>query len=149
SALQSLTEGRVAALLATFHRDHPGLRVAFREAHTRPLLELLSHGRLDLALVHLGRGDDSTAIRIEFEGAPVEVEPLYEEPLVLVVGPGHRLAGRASIRWKDLSGEEFVSFGPGSTVRELASKAAREAGVPMRTPISAANLGTVRALVSA
>jgi DNA-binding transcriptional LysR family regulator len=149
SALQSLTEGRVAALLAGFHGMHPGLRVAFREAHTRPLLELLSHGRLDVALVHSGRGDDSTSLRIDFEGAPVEIEPLYEEPLVLVVGPGHRLADRTSIRWKDLAGEEFVTFGAGSTVRDLASKAARQVGVPMRAPISATNLGTVRALVSA
>ena len=149
SALQSLTEGRVAGLLAKFHRLHPGLRVAFREAHTRPLLELLSHGRLDLALVHLGRGDDSSALRIDFEGAPVEIEPLYEEPLMLAVGPGHRLAGRVSIRWRDLAEEEFVSFGVGSTVRELVARAARQVGVPMRTPISAANLGTVRALVSA
>lgn len=149
SALQSLTEGRVAGLLAKFHRSHSGLRVAFREAHTRPLLELLSHGRLDLALVHLGQGDDSSALRIDFEGAPVEIERLYQEPLMLAVGPEHRLAGRASIRWKDLAEEEFVSFGAGSTVRELVAQAARQVGVPMRTPISAANLGTVRALVSA
>jgi DNA-binding transcriptional LysR family regulator len=148
SALQSLTEGRVALLLSKFHRLHPGLRVAFREAHTGPLLELLSRGRLDLALVHLGRGDGS-ALRVDFEGTPVEIERLYEEPLVLAVGPRHRLAGRASVRWKDLVDEEFVSFGAGSTVRELVERAARQAGVPMKAPISAANLGTVRALVSA
>ena len=149
SALQSLTEGRVATLLAAFHRSHPGLRVAFREAHTRPLLELLSHGRLDLALVHLGRGEDPRALRIDFEGAPVEVESLYEEPLALVVGSSHRLAGRASIRWKDLADEEFVSFGAGSTVRELVARTARQVGVRMLSPISATNLGTIRALVSA
>lgn len=149
SALQSLTEGRVAVLLAKFHRLHPGLRVAFREAHTRPLLDFLRQGRLDLALVHLGRGDDSPALQVDFVGLPVEVERLYEEPLVLAVGPRHRLAGRGSVRWKDLVEEEFVSFGAGSTVRELVERAARQAGVPIKAPISAANLGTVRALVSA
>jgi len=56
-ALQSLTEARVAGLLAAFHRLHPALRVAFQEAHTRPLLGLLAEGRLDLALVHLGKGE--------------------------------------------------------------------------------------------
>ena len=110
---------------------------------------MLSHGRLDLALVHLGRGEDPRALRVDFEGAPVEVESLYEEPLALVVGPSHRLAGRASIRWRDLADEEFVSFGAGSTVRELVAKAARQVGVRMRSPISATNLGTIRALVSA
>ena len=149
SALQSLTEGRVAPLLAKFHRLHPGLRVAFREAHTRPLLELLAHGRLDLALVHLGPADGSSAGRQDLESAAVQIERLYEEPLVLAVGPSHRLAARISIRWKDLAEEEFVSFGIGSTVRELVADAARQAGVPMRAPVSATNLGTIRALVSA
>ncbi|MGE5414002.1 MAG: LysR family transcriptional regulator [Syntrophomonadaceae bacterium] len=149
SALQSLTEGRVADLLAGFHRENPGLRVAFREAHTRPLLSALAQGRLDLALVHLGEGDGSGDLRIEFQDFPVEIERLYEEPLLLAVGPGHRLAGRSSVRWSELGEEEFVSFGSGSTVRELAARAARAAGIPLRAPISAVNLGTIRALVSA
>ena len=149
SALQTLTEGVLAELLAGFHRDHPGLRVAFREAHTRPLLSALAHGRLDLALVHLGAGAGDEALRIEFEELPVAIERLYEEPLVLAVGPTHRLAGRKSVRWSELGREEFVSFGAGSTVRELAARAARSAGVPLRAPISAINLGTIRALVSA
>ena len=46
----------------------------------------------------------------------------------------HRLAARVSIRWKDLAEEEFVSFGIGSTVRELVTDAARQAGVPMLRP---------------
>src|SRR5262249_22934789 len=149
SALQSLTEGRVAGLLARFHREHPGLRVAFREAHTGPLLQLLSHGRLDLALVHLGRGGGLADLRVTFEAASVSIERLYEEPLVAAVGPRHRLARFCSVSWKDLAQEEFVSFGAGSTVRELVAKAVRKVGVTVRAPISAVNLGTVRALVSA
>src|SRR5262249_6750721 len=103
SALQSLTEGRVAGLLAKFHRRHPGLRVVFQEAHTGRLLELLRRGRLDMALVHLGRGNGSADLRIEFEDSALEFERLYEEPLVLVVGSRHRFAGRARVRWTDLA----------------------------------------------
>ncbi len=149
SALQSLTEGRVAKLLARFHRLHPGLRVSFREAHSRPLLDLLARGQLDLALVHLGRGDGASSLRVDLDEPQVAIERLYDEPLVLVVGPRHRLAGRVSVRWKELEEEELVSFGAGSTVRELVAKAARQTGMRMRAPISATNLGTVRALVSA
>lgn len=149
SALQSLTEGRLAGLLVRFHRLHPGLRVAFREAHTRPLLELLAHGDLDLALIHLGEGEGLPPSKIDFEGPPLEIERLYEEPLVLAVGPRHRLAGRREVRWKELAQEEFISFGPGATLRDLVAQKARLAGVPIRVPVSAENLGTIRALVSA
>jgi DNA-binding transcriptional LysR family regulator len=148
-ALQSLTEARVAGLFAEFHRRHPRIRVTFRETHTGPLLRLLAHGRLDVALVHLGKGDGRTALNVGVAGASLKFEPLYEEPLVLAVGPRHRLALRRQVRWKDLANEEFVSFGAGSTIRELAAGAARQAGVRMRAPVSAMNLGTIRALVSA
>ena len=149
SALQSLTEGRLAPLLAKFHRLRPGVRVAFREAHTRPLLEMLAHGELDLALVHLGKGEGGPDLEVAFEGAPLEIDRLYDEPLVLAVGPRHRLARRQTVRWKEIAEEEFVSFGAGATVRELAARAARQAGVRLKSPISASNLGTIRALVSA
>jgi LysR family transcriptional regulator, transcription activator of glutamate synthase operon len=148
SALQSLAEGPLPPLLAEFHRRHPDVRVAFREAHTAPLLAQLAEGRLDLALIHLGRGDGAT-LRVDPGGAPLAIEPLYREPLVVVVGPGHRLAGRAVVRLAELAEEEFVSFGPGSTVRELVARAARRAGFQPRAAVSAVNLGTVRALVSA
>src|SRR5262245_12933496 len=148
-ALQSLTEARLAGLLADFRRRHPGLRVTFREAYTRPLLERLAHGRLDLALVHLGKGHGPRALRVEFEGVPVAIERLYEEPLLLAVGPHHRLAGRDEVRWKELADEDHVSFGVGSTIRELVRRAARQARVEMKAPISAASLGSIRALVSA
>lgn len=149
SALQSLTEGRLAPLLARFHRLRPGVRVSFREAHTQPLLEMLARGEIDLALVHLGKGEGAPALEVAFEGVSVEIERLYEEPLVLVVSRRHRLAGRRAVRWKEIAQEEFVSFGAGATVRALAEQAARRAGVELRSPISASNLGTVRALVSA
>ena len=148
-ALQSLTEARVAGILGEFRRRHPGLDVTFREAYTRPLLERLAHGRLDLALVHLGKGEGPPGLKVEYQGLPVEIERLYEEPLLLAVGPRHRLADRHEVRWKDLADEELVGFGPGSTIRELVARAAREARVEMRTSRSAANLGSIRALVSA
>lgn len=149
SALQSLTEGRLPRLLAEFHRRHPDVRVAFREAHTAPLLDDLAAGQLDLALIHLGRSDEPAAPPVGGGGAPLAIESLYREPLVVVVGPRHRLARRAAVRLAELADEEFVSFGPGSTVRELVARAALRAGFEPRASVSATNLGTVRALVSA
>jgi DNA-binding transcriptional LysR family regulator len=149
SALQSLAESRVAALLASFQTRSPGLRIAFQEAHTAPLLKLLTQGELDLALIHLGKGNGTSELRVEFGDLPVEIERLFEEPLLLAVGPRHPLAARREVRWRELADESFVSFGSGSTIRDLTAAAARQSGVTMRTLVSAANLGTIRALVSA
>jgi DNA-binding transcriptional LysR family regulator len=149
SALQSLTEGVLPPLLVEFHRRHPDVRVAFREAHTTPLLAALAQGHLDLALIHLGHSDGATGPQVGAGGAPVAIESLYQEPLVVAVGPRHRLARRSAIRLAELAEEEFVAFGPGSTVRELVARAAQQTGFVPRTAVSAMNLGTVRALVSA
>ncbi|HKA88201.1 MAG TPA: LysR family transcriptional regulator [Haliangiales bacterium] len=149
SALQTLTEGRLPSLLVQFRRRAPEIDIVFREAHTAPLLDLLAQGRLDMALVHLGRGEGTPALRVDFDLAALEIERLYEEPLVVVVGRRHRLARRTNVRLEELAGEEFVSFGPGSTVRALLAQAARRTGFQPRAAISAVNLGTVRALVSA
>src|SRR5262249_36411663 len=149
SALQTLTEARLPSLMVQFRRRCPEVDIAFQEAHTAPLLELLVDGELDMALVHLGRGEGTPELRVDFELAAVEIDELYEEPLVVAVGPRHRLARRAQVRFDQLAGEELVSFGPGSTVRELVARAAGQAGFHPRAEISAVNLGSVRALVSA
>lgn len=147
-ALQTLTEGRLPALLAEFRGRFPEVEIAFLEAHTRPLTDLLVGGELDLALVHLGHGG-TPALRVDYDLAAIAFDRLYEEPLVVAVGPRHRLARRARVRLGELAGEPFVSFGPGSTVRELVARAAHQAGFEPHSAISAVNLGTVRALVSA
>jgi len=147
-ALQSLSEGRLPGVLSEFRRRFPHVQIEFREAHTLQLSELLADGQLDLALVHLGRGETAD-LRVDYDLAAIEFETLYEEPLVVAVGPRHRLARRARVRLDELADEEFVSFGPGSTVRELVARAAQQVGFVPRSSISALNLGTVRALVSA
>ena len=147
-ALQSLSEGRLPGVLSEFRRRFPHVQIEFREAHTLQLGELLVDGQLDLALVHLGRGE-TDELRVDYDLAAIGFETLYEEPLVVAVGPRHRLARRARVRLDELADEEFVSFGPGSTVRELVARAAHQAGFVPRSSISALNLGTVRALVSA
>ncbi|HSN24996.1 MAG TPA: LysR substrate-binding domain-containing protein, partial [Kofleriaceae bacterium] len=147
-ALQTLSEGRLPVLIAEFRRRFPEVEIAFREAHTLPLGEMLADGQLDLALVHLGRGETAT-LRVEYDLATIAFDALYEEPLIVVVGPRHRWARRVRVRLEELANEELVSFAPGSTVRELVTRAAQRAGFEPRTSISAINLGTVRALVSA
>ena len=147
-ALQTLVEGRLPALLASFRRRHPRTRLVLREVHTRQVFELLQRGEVDLGLLHLGRVG-ATVVGLRTAAASIALGRLYSEPVVLIVGPGHRLAERTSVELDELREETFVSFRAGATVRKMLLLAARRAGFVPRIGFSTANMGTVRAFVSA
>lgn len=147
-ALQTLVEGRLPNLLATFRRRHPRTRIVLREVHTRQVLELLRRGEVDLGLLHLGRVG-TTVVGMRAAGQTISLARLQTEPVVLVVGPAHRLAGRASVALEELREETFVSFRAGATVRKMLLLATHRAGFAPRIGFSTPNMGTVRAFVSA
>jgi LysR family transcriptional regulator, transcription activator of glutamate synthase operon len=147
-ALQTLLEGRLPALLASFHVDKPGIRIIFREVHTRQVLELLHRGEVDLGLVHLGKVDQ-TLVGASAASPFVSLAHLGSEPLVLIVGPGHRLAGQSAVRFEVLQDETLIAFRPGATVRKMVSLAAKRCGFAPKIGFTTANIGTVRAFVSA
>ena len=147
-ALQTLVEGRLPKLLASFHARNPGIRIHFREVHTRQVLERLQRGEVDLGLIHLGRVD-RTVVGASAASPTLSMARLYSEPLVLIVGPGHRLAQASAVRLDDLRNETFVGFRPGATVRKMVALAARRRGFTPRVGFATVNMGTVRAFVSA
>ena len=147
-ALQTLVEGRLPKLLATFRQWHPRTRIVLREVHTRQVLELLRRGEVDIGLLHLGRVG-TTVVGMRAASQTISLGRLQTEPVVLVVGPTHRLAGRTSIDLEELREETFVSFRAGATVREMLMLATRRAGFAARIGFSTPNMGTVRAFVSA
>jgi DNA-binding transcriptional LysR family regulator len=148
-ALQTLLEGRLAPLLARFHAAHAGVRIVLHEAHTEQVLELLGRGELDLGVVHLGRTGDGDTVGSEAARAGLTLVRLAREPLVVIVAPGHWLAGRASLRLDELHDHDFVSFSRGATVHRLVTTAAAARGVHLRVVCSTANMSTVRAVVAA
>ena len=147
-ALQTLVEGRLPKVLATFRQRHPRTRIVLREVHTRQVLELLRRGEVDLGLLHLGRVGP-TVVGKRAAGQTISLARLQTEPVVLVVGPGHRLANRASVELEELREETFVSFRAGATVRKMLLLATRRAGFAPRIGFSTPTMGTVRAFVSA
>ena len=73
---------RLPEVIAAFHREHPGVRIALRQASAAEALELVRSGAVDLAVLSLA-GDPGG----------LTVTPLAEEPLRLIVEPGDPLAG--------------------------------------------------------
>jgi DNA-binding transcriptional LysR family regulator len=97
-ALPALDQHLLPPWLARFRRDHPGIEIRVRELRpARAVAQAVVSGAADLGFVHLP---------CEMEG--LEMRPLLEEKLALVVPENHPLAAMASVSLADTASEEFV-----------------------------------------
>ncbi|MDX3849405.1 LysR family transcriptional regulator [Streptomyces sp. AK02-01A] len=87
-----------------------------------PAVRELRHGypEADVRAAHLSWSEprdalldhrvDVVAARLVFAGDGLEITPLYEEPRVLLVPLGHRLAGKESVTLDDIADETLPRF---------------------------------------
>ena len=105
--LSTLAPYLLPLVIARFAHHYPGVALVFEE---RPAGEIAEHIRRDL----LDAGLVATAVA---ERGIAEV-PLFEEPLVGYVAPGHRLYRRKTIRPEDLHGDDLWLMSPGHCFRD-------------------------------
>jgi DNA-binding transcriptional LysR family regulator len=111
----------VEQALATFHRRHPAVEIAIRDAGSHLMAEQVRAGDLDLAFVGLfaDQVPDDLVHTV-----------LAVEPLVGAVPPGHPLAARTSIGLAELAADTaFVEMRPESGLRRQVDAAFERAGV--------------------
>ena len=84
-------------LLRTFRERIPGAQVEVNEDVTESLLKRCQLGEVDLGILAL-------PVSVPY----LEVEPLFEDELFLVLPAGHALAGKKSVGMEDLKAEPFV-----------------------------------------
>jgi DNA-binding transcriptional LysR family regulator len=123
SAPETLCAHRLPQVVRELHRHHPKVRILFRANPTGALHPRLSHalahGEIDLAFV--------LAERLEPIGT-LAVEPLTDEPLVVVASPAHPLAAAASVEPKDLDRVPLLLTEQGCPYRTVLERALAEAG---------------------
>ncbi|MCE6994552.1 LysR family transcriptional regulator [Saccharothrix sp. S26] len=128
----------VPALVGTFREDHPSVRFRLVQNSRQGILADLGNGAVDLAFV-----------------SPPPTDPAFthavisEEELVLVVPPGHHLAGRAAVAVAELAGEEFVGLEPGYGLRQITDDLCAAAGFTPTLAFEGQETETVRGLVAA
>src|SRR4051812_40260059 len=119
--------GRLSAVLAAFHRDHPAVDVTLVEDTSDALLDGVRAGRLDLALAGLA-------------GAPPEgvvIATVTDEDLVAAVRPSHPLAGRRTISPRGLDGEALIALPRGTGGRAALERGFAAAGLAPRVAFEA------------
>jgi DNA-binding transcriptional LysR family regulator len=126
--------------LAAFSERHPGILLAFREAGSRTLLNLLEAGDVDLAVV-------IQPIR----HPALETLPLLEEELLLAVPRQHPLAsGQRRVRLAQLRDEPFVLLREGAyDLREQTLTACRRAGFEPHVALDGGEMDSMLRFVGA
>ncbi|MBB4661371.1 LysR family transcriptional regulator [Conexibacter arvalis] len=127
-------------LLERFHARHPAVELVVREGLSVRLAAELRADALDVALLSGAAPEDRGRL---------ELEPLAREPLVVALGPSHRLAGRRRIAMRELRDESFVAFREGATIREAVARAALDAGFAPRIAFEIQEVARARAIVAA
>lgn len=108
-------------LLKIFEKEHPGVEIRIDvEATSKPIATLLD-GRIDLALVSLPSRDP----RLTFV-------PVFEDELLLVMAPSHRLAASPYVRLADLAAETLIIYTPREESRFLQDVLVPAGVVPAR-----------------
>ncbi|WP_406098435.1 LysR family transcriptional regulator [Streptomyces sp. NBC_01013] len=121
--IQTLTCVDLAAQLASFHRLWPGVQISLREATTPELLAGVRTGELDLAYLAPDGAELPEGI-VAFAS--------WQEDLVLITAPGHRLATAGRTLIKDLAEEPFVDLRAGTGLETAVRRLAAHCGLERR-----------------
>lgn len=118
----------VPRALARFHEGHPGVELRLREGTTERLLPLLETGELDVAVV-------ST---YKMPTLPAEdLIHLLDDPLLIALPRGHRLARRRRIPLAELAEDPWIVADSPDALAALHARCAVAGFVP-RTPLRVA-----------
>ena len=138
-AMHTMGPVDLSLVLAQFSERHPNVELTVREASSEELAEMLRVDEIDLAFL-------SVTERVEAHG--LGLTQLVSEELVVLLPPGHRLAGRPQVRMAELAEERFISFREGARLRELQAAAGRQAGFEPRVRLETNESRRVRRLVA-
>lgn len=135
SSLARLVPAAVERLLSSGEE----LELSVVEGSTSELVERVRDGRLHVALCF----QNAAAPRPEQPGT--RRQDLFGEPMVAVVGPTHRLAGRARIRLTDLRDETWLAATPDGLIYQACVAAGFEPRIAYATADPLATRGLVAA----
>lgn len=115
--LASMSVYLLPNLLHAFLERSPGISVRLASNPRQETLAQLERGEVDLFI---------TSPPIERAG--IEWASLMMEEIFLAVPPGHRLAGRKTIRLSEVAGEPFLALKSGYSLRRLTDAFCQQAG---------------------
>jgi DNA-binding transcriptional LysR family regulator len=129
----------ISMILARFVEDHPDLELQLRQLPSLDMIQMVSSGELDCAIV--------SATSQHING--VAISALAEEPFDLVASASHPLVQKRAIDFSDLDGVPFIETALGFASRMLSDAAFASAGYERRIVCEANEWSMVADLVAA
>ncbi|WGL17325.1 hydrogen peroxide-inducible genes activator [Microbulbifer bruguierae] len=123
-------------VLPALHSRYHHLKLYVREAPPRLLLQGLSEGSYDIAIVPLPVNRDDLAI-----------EPLFTEPLKFVVPADHRLAGKTQVTPSQLRGEKVLTLEDQHHFHHQVQEICERLGAHLQRDYEGTSLDTLRQMV--
>ncbi len=128
----------VPRALTRFGERHPGVEIRLREGLTERLLPALDAGELDLAVVSTHK----------YKIASADLVVLGDDPLLVALPRGHRLARRRTVPLAELADESWIVADDEAAVAALHARCAPAGFVP-QTRLRVAEWTSKLGLVSA
>jgi DNA-binding transcriptional LysR family regulator len=124
--------------LKRFIRRFPRAHIHIEYNRTNRVYEAVRQGAVDIGIVAYPR-----------ETKQIEVIPLPSDEMVVILPPGHPLAGRPEVRLADLHGQPFIAFEADIPTRIATDRFLGRAGVHPRIVQEFDNVETIKRSVEA
>ena len=124
-------------VLSAFTQAYPQVQVDIHRAITRSITERVIEGKLDFGIVTL-----------PIKNSRLEAITIHRDEMALIVGPGHALASRRSVKMNDLETAPFILHKIGTTTRERLVKHFNDGGVKIKVTMELASIETIKRFVS-
>ena len=129
---------RIPAALKRFHARHPDVRLDLRFMDSEQACHAVMRGELELAVVTL------PPARLP----QLECELVWDDPLEVVVAPGHALGAHRGVTARALIEHPAILPGPGTYTREIILKALGAARNRIRVDMTTNYLEVLKMLAS-
>ena len=147
--LQSLKSGRVriGANESTSLYLLPELILTYRQQHPDVKVEIVRRPSNRLTRELLERNIDFAVMAFEPVDRELEAFPVLRDELVLIMNPKHSLAGRSSVKIKELGNEAFVAHNVNSGSRFKVIEAFAMQHTPLNITLELDTIETIKRFV--
>ena len=129
---------RLPSVLSAFQQSHPQVRLDIDFVDSEQAYEQLRVGQIELAVVTLAPGDISK----------LHSEPLWDDPLMVMVSPTHPLASKKRVSLAELSEHPAVLPGLETFTGRIVHRHFDEQGVALQLGMETNYLETLRMMAS-